>query len=79
MLMYAQEKEVNMTYLMKMYTVKEVAEMLRTHRQLVVQLIKSGKLNAFRKGVGSRSPFLIHENSFRLFLEQATLETMKEK
>lgn len=68
-----------MGYLMKMYTVKEIAEILRTHRQMVVNLIKCGKLKAFRKGVGLKSPYLIHENSFRLFLEQQTMETMKER
>lgn len=64
------------------YTVNEFAELLRIHRNTVINSIKSGKIQAFRVGYGKRSCFRIPKSEIQrmaLFDLKDIAKTLKEE
>lgn len=57
------------------YTRKEISEILKISEKTVDKLIKSGQLEAFKLGDGSRSSIRISEKSFKKFLEQSKIKS----
>jgi excisionase family DNA binding protein len=52
----------------RVYTVKEVASLLKMHEESVRRIVKQGRMKAFRIGNGPRAEIRITESAIREFL-----------
>lgn len=66
------------TQMMKYYTLKEAAEILRMNPEVVRKAISDHKLGAFRKG-GGRGPYLITQKHIDAYLVPAGAEWAKQR
>lgn len=55
---------------MKVYTIKEVSEMLKVHDRTVRRYIRSGELQAINLGSDSQPNWRIREDDLEEFLEK---------
>lgn len=61
------------------YTVKEVAQILRHDPQTIRKMIKTGRINAFKIGCGTRrTPYLISEDELERLSVIGYEENMKQ-
>lgn len=60
----------------RFYTVEEIATKLNVCTQTIRRAIKSGRIHAFRPGVGKRSPYRIYESELTRIL-MVDFETIK--
>jgi excisionase family DNA binding protein len=61
------------------YTVKEVAQILRHDAQTIRKMIRTGRINAFKIGSGTRrSPYLIAEEELERLSVIGYEENMKQ-
>lgn len=63
----------------KLYTVKDLSEILRHDEQTIRKLIRTGRIHAFKLGSGSRrSPYLISEDEIERLTVIGYEENMKQ-
>lgn len=64
---------------MKVYTAKEVAEILKINYQTVLEMLRDGRLESFRTGSGKRSEWRVTEAELMNFMTQNGRKQTDEK
>ncbi len=59
------------------YSVSEFASLLDVNRQTIQIAIKFGRIQAFRVGIGKRSPFRIHFTEIERIMKMGFEETIR--